>query len=182
MGTDKGLLKVQEKNWAQAMLDKLLPLNIPVVLSINNEQKETYAKAFAGNNLITDNTAIPVKGPLLGVLSVYKQFPEQDLLVLACDMPLLTTDVLTELLMQEATDLHKRSEAFVFKIDNEPEPLCGIYRSNALSAIVEKAEKRTLVKYSMKYVLEQLTTRFIPLSNNNNKQAFKNFNFPSDLL
>src|SRR6266542_3948944 len=86
MGTDKGLLVHQSITWAQRAADKLAQLNLPVVLSINEQQQIAYASSFDTALLITDNKDLLIGGPLRGIVSVHLQYPTEDLFVLACDM------------------------------------------------------------------------------------------------
>ena len=40
MGTDKGLIKLESKSWAQIALDKLAAFQIPVVVCVDGKQQE----------------------------------------------------------------------------------------------------------------------------------------------
>src|SRR5688500_7290332 len=91
MGSDKGLLTMNEKTWAQTSIEKLALLNIPVKISINNKQHPAYASEFSSDDLIVDEPSLAVKGPLLAVLSCHMKHPTEDLFILACDMPLMET-------------------------------------------------------------------------------------------
>ena len=129
MGTDKGLLKLHANTWAQTAVDKLADLSLPVVISVNKNQYADYATIFSAQQLITDNETLEIKGPLVGLLSVHLQHTTEDLLLLACDMPLMETSLLKELV----TIYNQQSaDAFVYTNDGEPEPLCGIYKSSGL--------------------------------------------------
>src|SRR5689334_7714680 len=97
MGSDKGLLKLEAKTWAQTAIDKMTPLKIPVRLSVNQQQYKDYAVVFEAADLIVDAPSLDLHGPLLGVLSCHLQYPQEDLFVLACDMPLMKPGLLKEL-------------------------------------------------------------------------------------
>ena len=176
MGTDKGLLKYHAKTWAEAVVDKLKTLAIDIKVSVNTKQVADYSKVFPPGILIVDNDALKIKGPLCGLLSVHIQHPSQDLFVLACDMLLLETEVLKELLAYYR--LHPDSEAFVFTNDSAPEPLCGIYKAKGLSHIYHLYKTDHLSKHSMKNVLETIPTFLIPLDKT---KFFSNFNTHADL-
>lgn len=188
MGTDKGLLKApvppqggylnQGNTWAQTAVDKLAELQLPVVISVNNNQYDDYATIFSSQQLITDNKSLQIKGPLAGLLSVHLQHPAEDLLLLACDMPLMETSLLKELISiyNQQTD----TDAFVYSNDGEPEPLCGIYKSSGLKHILQLYQSNQLPKHSMKFMLEHVNTHFIPLSDDK-KKCFRNFNAHAEL-
>jgi molybdenum cofactor guanylyltransferase len=173
MGSDKGLLMHEANTWAQMAFAKLVALNIPVKLSVNEKQLTDYEKIFTPENLITDNRSLDIKGPLLGVLSAHLQNPADDLFLLACDMPLMEPEILKDLFNYYRQNTG--NEAYIFTSDNEPEPLCGIYTAAGLSKITVMLQQRQLVKHSMKFMLSQLTVYTIDLTKVQ-KNNFRNFN------
>lgn len=178
MGSDKGLLVHEAKTWAQTAVDKLAVLNIRVQLSVNEKQKSEYAKVFADELLIEDNVALDVKGPLLGVLSAHVQNPSDDLFLLACDLPLMETNLIKELFA-----LYKQGskyDAYVFTNNRQSEPLCGIYTADALKKIIALQKNNKLIKHSMKFILNQLVVCEIAL-HDNQKVSFRNFNAHAEL-
>jgi molybdopterin-guanine dinucleotide biosynthesis protein A len=178
MGTDKGLLKLHANTWAQTAVDKLGELKFPIVISVNKNQLNDYASIFSLQQLITDNDSLKLHGPLSGVLSVHLKYPSEDLVLLACDMPLMETELIKELLNQYQQ--LPAYDAFVFTNDGEPEPLCGIYKSNGLAHILQLYQTNQLSKHSMKYMLEHISTHSIPLPDDK-KKAFRNFNAHAEL-
>lgn len=178
MGTDKGLLKLHANTWAKTAMDKITVLQLPVVISVNAHQYAGYASIFPAAQLIKDNDSLHLKGPLCGVLSVHLQYPAEDLLILACDMPLLETELLYGLLNQYQEQADR--DAFVYSNDGEPEPLCGIYKARGLSHIIQLYQSGQLPKHSMKYMLEHIATNLIPLPEEQ-KKSFRNFNAHAEL-
>ncbi len=178
MGSDKALLKLNTQTWAQTAADKISTLQIPVVLSVRASQHNNYAAIFPSSKLVKDLENLPIKGPLCGVLSVHNQYPADDLFILACDMPMMESLVLNELIR------HYRSnpgyEAYLFTSDGEPEPLCGIYAGKALAAIMQKFHGGQLPRHSMKFMLEQINTFSIAI-HEQDKKYFRNFNTQEEL-
>lgn len=178
MGQDKGLMSTSTSTWTQAAIDKLATLKIPVKISVNKDQFDEYAKLFPVADLVSDNTTLSLKGPLLGVLSSHLQFPDEDLFVLACDLPLMQTSLLQELYSLYQQD--SGNTAFVFTTDGEPEPLCGIYKARGLSFILSLLQSGQLLKYSMKFSLDHLQVKSI-VAPDEQKKYFKNVNAHADL-
>lgn len=178
MGTDKGLIKLHANTWAQTALDKMAALQLKVVLSVNLTQYSDYLSVFDGGQLVKDDAALNLKGPLAGVLSVHLQYPDEDLFVLACDMPLMESAMLKELL--GVYDEHPLSDAYVFTNNEEPEPLCAIYSAKGLAYIVHLLNAKELTRHSMKFMLEHINTFPTPL-NENKKKYFRNFNAHAEL-
>lgn len=178
MGSDKGLLKLNSDTWAQAAIHKLTTLKIPVKISVNNDQYPGYAAVFPSTDLIIDDTALSLRGPLLGVLSTHLKFPQEDLFILACDMPMMAPDLMLTLYthyLQEPS-----YTAYIFSNDGEPEPLCGIYKAKGLSIVLDMLVASRLNKHSMKFILEHLATKTVPATNEQ-KIFFRNINAHSEL-
>ncbi|MCH5717666.1 molybdenum cofactor guanylyltransferase [Niabella hibiscisoli] len=177
MGSDKGLIKTEVTNWATDAARKLQDLGMLVKASINTLQEHHYTNGLPGVDLITDNITLPVKGPLLGLLSAHIANPTEDLFVLACDMPLMETTLLKELYnLYQKTD----AEAFIFTNEGEAEPLCAIYTSAALQKIMTMLQEGQLTRFSMKFTLDNLRLATLPLKEDQ-KKYFRNFNAHADL-
>lgn len=177
MGSDKGLLKLHANTWAQTAVDILAEFQLPVVISVNKNQYTDYATIFSLEQLITDNDSLQIKGPLAGLLSVHLQYPAEDLLLFACDMPLMETSLIKELM---AIYNQQTADAFVYTNDGESEPLCGIYKYSGLKHILQLYQSNQLSKHSMKFMLEHVNTHFIPLTDDK-KKCFRNFNAHAEL-
>jgi molybdopterin-guanine dinucleotide biosynthesis protein A len=178
MGSDKGLLILNEKTWTQRALENLSLLGIPVKISVNYNQYPHYKSEFPSVELIVDEPSLAVKGPLLGVLSSHLKYPYEDLFILACDMPLMEPDLLNELYSRYQHQT--TSGAIVFTNNGEWEPLCGIYSATGLSYILSLLRSGQIMQHSMKNVLEHLITKSIPLRSEQ-KNAFRNFNSRAEL-
>ena len=116
-------------------------------------------------------------GPLKGILSVHLQYPAEDLLVVACDMPALQPEVLQHLIKARS---ESASDAFVFRNGDAAEPLCAIYTSKGLAEIGWQYMQGVLRRFSLKHVLEGLDTAYLPLPPGWEKN-FYNCNTPADL-
>ncbi len=68
-------------------------------------------------------------GPLVGILTAFDAKPECAWLVVACDLPLLDLQTLTQLV--EARQPQMLATAYRSNFDGKPEPLCAIYEPAA---------------------------------------------------
>lgn len=179
MGTDKGLLLSEKNTWARIAFDKLQALLSLTVVSVNEQQFLLYNNLFTENLLVPDDAAIHIGGPLCGILSIHKKYPGRDILVLACDMPLMHVDVLKELMHQYNRGIENK-QAIVFINQNEAEPLCGIYKAAGLASIYTLYETNELGRHSMKHALELLLVKELVLPIEW-QPFFKNFNARHEL-
>jgi len=177
MGSDKGLLMINDKTWTQKAIDTLSNFQIPIVISVNKNQYQDYSSIFPVDILIPDDPSLQLHGPLCGLLSVHIKYPKEDLLILACDMPLINTELINELLTKYTTET---ADAFIYSNDGEPEPMPGIYRSKGLIYIHQLYSTNRLPRYSMKYMLEHISTSISTLPTDK-KDCFRNFNTHAEL-
>jgi molybdopterin-guanine dinucleotide biosynthesis protein A len=174
MGTDKGLIKVKDLTWAEIAFQKSQSLSIPSFISINKSQEEVYSKIFTLENLSVDS--LDIKGPLAGLLTTHKNNTHVDILLLACDMIDIENKQLNELI-DIYINRSKEYDFFVYKNNDEFEPMPGIYTAKGLSKIAEEYDNKILKKHSLKYVLDSGNCLSITITNSN-LRYFKNYNRP----
>ncbi len=173
MGSDKGMLQYEGITWAELAADKLTALKIPVQFSVNKMQQTGYAAVVSPAVLMADDDSLGLKGPLLGLMSAHVKNPSEDIFVLACDLPLIDVSVLQQL--YALCTKEPQYESYIFTNNNEPEPLCGIYRAVGLAKIYALHQVGELKKFSMKFMLSQLSVCSIPVQEFQLKY-FENFN------
>ncbi len=178
MGEDKAMINTNGISWAQASINTLSRLNIPIYLSVNKLQEDIYSADFDASVLIKDVESLQLYGPLAGVISAHINFPLQDIFVLACDMQSMESEAIIEL-HKIYTNL-PNYDAYVFLQDQQREPLCAIYTAKALKHILSMHTDKLLMKHSMNYMLDHLNV-YESSVRTAQKQFFKNYNAPSDL-
>jgi molybdopterin-guanine dinucleotide biosynthesis protein A len=172
MGTDKGLLldKAGEL-WAKKTLELLEKGNLSCFVSLNSSQLNTYQAHFSVKSLVIDNPNIPVKGPLLGILSAHQQFPKEDLFALATDLPYLSFAQIERLLVFR--EQNPKQGIWVYRSHKGPEPLCAIYSARILAQILSTPPQ----KFSLTALLDQFPTAYLPILPEE-MDNFENVNFP----
>jgi molybdopterin-guanine dinucleotide biosynthesis protein A len=178
MGSDKGLIERDGRIWAEIAEGKLKDLNVSTAFSVNREQQAIYSHHLGQENLIVDDPLLDVHGPLLGVLSAHLRNPEEDLLLLACDLILMESRLLENIFIAFQTD--ESFDAYIYTKDGAREPLCGIYKPAGMKMIMNLVQRSELKKHSMKYVLSILEVCEIPLAHSD-YGCFTNFNSHSEI-
>ena len=168
MGTDKGLLQLNEKTWAEHIVQKLIEQNLPVAVSINDKQQEAYSKIFKKEELIIDQ--LPMHGPLNGLLTVHQQYPQKDILLMACDLIDMNNSILQELINSYEQNV---ADYFSYEEDNFFQPLCAIYTAAAIHSLLQSLTSGSLANYSFQYILNNGKTYRLYSSY---KKAFANYN------
>jgi len=173
MGSDKGLMPFNDTIRAKYVAQKLSSLIIPVVFSVNESQFTQYAKHIPANELVVDN--VDVEGPLKGLLSMHASFPENNLLLLACDM--LDLDEHTILQIIKIYETEPGYDFYVYQDEKYAQPFCGIYTAKSLQSLLVKVSKHAVNQFSMQHVLDEGNTKRIPIMDH---KAFMNYNIQTN--
>lgn len=160
MGADKGMLPIGEHTWAAHAFKKLQLLNIPVFVSLNQSQVPAYGRHFDEALLVVDQVA--AKGPLTGLLSAHLNHPEDDLLVLACDMTEMDLETLRHL--KDCHSAFPGFDAYVYQQEGFIEPLCAIYSSESLKKIYADLQNDDLANFSLHRLIKGGSYKALPVS------------------
>jgi len=140
MGRDKGLLQSDGQPWVLRIGEKLAMNQLPVVYSINKKQVTSYATWLPPGHYVVDTDS--GAGPLKGLLSVHRSYPENDLLPVACDMRDLDTDTIARLI---SVWRKGGADFYAYEVDGFLQPFCAIYGAEALSRGKAASSLRTLL-------------------------------------
>ena len=180
MGTDKGLLTFQGATWVTILQQALSLLSLPVYVSIRANQQAAYRRVVAAGQLLVDQPWEDVAGPLVGVLSAAQALPNRHLLIVPCDMPLLSRPVFE--LWLEAFLAHAPTyQAFISQVTGRWQPLCGVYHRRGLDTLADYYQQGRLQALSMQTILEDILSTYPVLIPPSLAQQFANYNFPDDI-
>ena len=130
MGQDKSLLEFHGKPQIEFIHDLLKEYCSQVFLSKRDDQKAYKDLAF-----INDCHEFASHGPLGGILSAMKAYPDASWLVIACDLPYITEETIKILLANRNSQ--KIATAFISTQDSLPEPLCTLWEGHGYSSILK---------------------------------------------
>ena len=125
MGRDKATLNYHGRsqlNWAFELLDSVCEKTF---VSVRPDQRDEPTRAALPQ--IVD--AQPGIGPIAGIGAALESFPDKAWLVLACDLPYLSTTVLRHLI--DNRDTTRIATAYRSSHDGLPEPLCAVWEPGA---------------------------------------------------
>lgn len=116
MGMDKGFILYEGKPFVNHIIDALKPLVKDILIVSDHPQYDAL-----GYKRIKD--ILPEAGPLSGLCSGLLKSESHLNLVLSCDIPLITSEILEKLLnaYKEGTN------AVVCKVNNKVMPLVALY-------------------------------------------------------
>ena len=124
MGTDKGLLQYHGKPQREYLFELAQTVCERVFYSIREDQQAT----FNPHESITDRNEY--RGPFNGMLSANTAFSNKAWLVLACDLPLIDSAAIKQLVTERNPS--KVATAFATQKSGLPEPLVAIWEPQGL--------------------------------------------------
>ncbi len=172
MGTDKALLMFEGRTLLDRALDTARKVTPAVFIAGDPEKYSAFA--------ISIPDVYPQCGPLSGIHSALSSSHTELNLMLAVDLPFVTTELLL-FLIDRASD-STTANVTVPRADHGLQPLCGVYRRDFVLS-VEKALKSKRYKIDLLFdpvstqVIEEDTLRTAGFS----PQMFRNLNSPTDL-
>jgi len=137
MGTDKGFLMLNDKLFIQHSIDALKPL-VSEILIVSND------KAYDVFNLKRIEDYIENAGPLAGIYSGLKTTKTMYNLVLSCDIPLIKTRVLNQLIL----GVDHTSEVIQIESNGRSMPLIALYKKSCTSIfkpLLDQGERKLQV-------------------------------------
>lgn len=173
MGRDKALLSYDGETTQLEKTASILRSVCEKVCVSQRKEQAFSAPDFA--QVIHDNVS-EARGPLCGILSAMRAYPDVDWLVVACDLPNLSQAVLRKLIGEFQLGEPKLT-AYKSSYDGLPEPLCAIYPSRsdavllALSQELGKSCPRKLLIIKEAQLVEQDDPR--SLDNINTAEEFE---------
>lgn len=161
MGESKCFLRYHARPQWEHLAALLQPLCSGVIISGQEDQLAIISNSQPANMqaplLAVDLPALAGHGPMSGVLTAARQRPGCAFLVVACDYPLLTSDVLASLI--RARDKGADAICFSRQEDGLDEPLVAIYESTSLAYMESSFSGGA---YSLRHLLKNVRTHRLP--------------------
>lgn len=145
MGRDKAALAYHGRTQLEWTFDLVAELCMATFVSVRPDQRDEPTRAQFPQ--IVDLQ--PGIGPIAGISAALRQHPKAAWLVVACDLPFITREVLADLI--ERRDPAAVATAFRSAHDGLPEPLCAIWEPAAREPLLRyiEADKRCPRKFLM---------------------------------
>ena len=173
MGRDKAFLDLGGKTLIERVITASADLGQSQTLLITNKPDEYR---HLGLEMYTD--ILPDKGSLGGIYTALTQAAHPAVLVLACDMPFIKTELLRFMIAQldEATDI------VVPRVEGYPQGMHAIYRTTCLPPIREQlqANRLKIIRFYGKMRVRYLDEAdYAPYDAEG--RSFTNLNTPAEL-
>ncbi len=165
MGTDKGLTLLNGKPMIEHIIQALKPCVDEILIVANNQEYTRY-----GYPVVED--VIKDCGPMGGIYTGLLTSTTLKNLVVSCDIPFITTEMLTTIITKSGTE-----EITVPKYHDKIEPLCAIYSKDCAERLLQLLQNK---KWKMQDALKNFETNEIQLFDAIGRN-FININTPQEL-
>lgn len=185
----QGIILAGGKNSRMGKPKELLPIEGgPLILRTSHLLQQTVHSCLIISNHAERLTMLPPsipiypddvreQGPLGGIATAMRVSPHDLLLIVACDMPELTEDILRQLVAYVPQMEEGRIDAVVPREqDGRLQPLCALYHRRILPVILTHLANE---ERRMRSLLDAIQTVYIPIQANE-AGAFRNLNTPTD--
>lgn len=133
MKRDKAHMNYHGKAQFHYAFELLKPFCRQVFISLRPEQ--VLHEEYQSWPTVTDDPAFGFSGPLVGILSAMKRYPQKAWFVLACDLPFVTSATIIELIKHR--NVSQPITAYKSASNGLPEPLCAIYEPEIFSQLAD---------------------------------------------
>lgn len=144
-GRDKGAMLVGGRSIRERQLAALAPITDDIMIVGGRH----LSNPLPLTRLVADQH--PGLGPLAGLEAALASSRDDTVIVLACDLPFVTTELLAFLLSVAAT-----ADAVVPRTDRGYHPLCAVYDRRCLEVVRQRLNRREL---AVRALLESLRVR-----------------------
>ena len=181
MGENKAFLEIDGKTFlarATAMLAEICPNPIKIVLKTQQDEIIDHFPQNAEAIYDETNFDSPLDGLHKALMDAFTR-KSKYAVVLAIDLPFVTSEVITKLC--DAIEISNKFLAVVPRqTDGRPQPLCGVYNAKYCFYALQRYLSET-PNGSIKDFLDTISTRYINESKlSDDPKLFFNVNCPSD--
>ncbi|NMM50350.1 molybdenum cofactor guanylyltransferase [Marinigracilibium pacificum] len=149
MGTDKALMQLNGKSFLTHILDALKPITNEIILVSNHKEHQLF-------NLKCVSDILPA-GPLAGIYTGLYHSKTEYNLVLSCDVPLITTNLL-KILVDNITN---SADVIQLEANGQIMPLVALYKKKCAPVfldLLQNGERR------VQFALGKLSVKTLTLS------------------
>lgn len=133
MKSEKGLVLFQGKPFIEHIIQAVLPITKNIEF-ITNTKEYDYLPYKKSADIVND------KGPLGGIYTALENSETEFNLILSCDIPLISSELLTELVSKH----NNEAQITVFATESRIHPLIGIYSKKIVPLIKEAIDNNEL--------------------------------------
>jgi len=165
MGSDKGFLELNNKPFVQYSIDAVTPLVSKIIIVSDHSTYDSF-----GLTRVTDH--IKDAGPISGIYSGLEASDTEYNLILSCDIPLITSEVLEKLIHE----IDSTTEIIQAESNGKSMPLVALYKRSVKTKFLELLQNE---ERRLRIAVKQCNFKNVALDKTNEK-ATMNINTKED--
>ncbi len=168
MGQDKGMMLFHGKPMIQFVIDEVEKLSLQIKIVANDEAYNTL-----GYEVFKD--VVAEKGPMGGILTAIHHSQAENVLILSCDTPFLSSEIINHLISEV-----EEEDITVAQTKNRLHPLCAVYNTSLKKEIEKRIAGGQL---KMQELIDDVRSKRVSMDKFlvNRAEAFVNLNTPEEL-
>lgn len=169
MGSDKGLVSFKGQPMIQHVIDEVKQLDLPIIIIANNDDYDVF-----GYPVYKD--LVHEKGPVGGIYTALSHSKSEKNIVVSCDTPFVTKEILTQLLNQS-----NNYDVVIPSLMTKEHPLIGVYDRDILGHFKQQLD---LDQLKLKVAYRGLKYKVVPFQIDDEGfgvHAFSNLNTREEL-
>lgn len=168
MGQDKGMILFQNKPMISHILEEVKKFELPLKIITNIDAYNVF-----GYEVLKD--IIPEKGPMGGIYTAIQHSKSDAVLILSCDTPFLTFEVINHLLSVAGNE-----GITVAQTENQLHPLCAVYKVSLKNELKKRIATGQL---KMQEFIASVQSKVVNMDCfiEQKSNVFANMNTPMDL-
>ncbi|MFZ4545533.1 MAG: molybdenum cofactor guanylyltransferase [Saprospiraceae bacterium] len=166
MKQDKGLVMLNGKRMIEHVLDAARSVTSEIIVIANSDAYQHFSFSCFPDEMTNC-------GPMGGIFTALKNAKTEKVLVLSCDAPFISTEVIQKMMEQSGGE-----NVLVAWHKGNIHPICAIYSKKCLPILSNKLRTGD---FKLKAALEALDAIKIVFDEDEYESAFLNINTPEDL-
>lgn len=162
MGTDKGLVQINDQEMVLHCIENLKPLNQEIIIITSNHEYKKF-----GCRIISDK--LKNQGPAQGIITALEDCKTEQCIIVSCDMPLVN-----DLLIAQLDNLIINSDIVCYAADYLY-PFPALYSKSILPKWKQAVDASNL---KMQSLIKQFNYKTLPIED---PDLFLNANTPEDI-
>lgn len=167
MGSDKGLLLLNNKKLIEYPVDILRKVCKNIIISAN-----TSSYNYLGFPVVADK--YKSAGPISGLFAGLQASKTAHNIILACDMPFVDPGILDILLLNM-----EKYEIIVPSVDDWPLPVCGYYNKSVLPVLESEINKNN---FSLQGILKKCNSLILEIDDEPTRKKLININTREEFM
>ena len=167
-GRHKGSLRYENETFVQRLVHEVTDIADQIWISYGDTVHAEYSNCKIVNDVYADC------GPMGGIHAGLSKAENENVIIIACDMPFMRADFFKKLL-QEMTE---ETDVIIPMVDGRIHPLAAVYKKRILPVVDTQLQRG---QYRLRHIFDQVNTKYVEVGDDAEMvKMLRNINTPED--